>query len=348
MNLILRGTALAATVAVAGLSQSFTAQAADVYKNKTIKISIGFGPGGGYDAYGRLLARHWRPHIPGRPKVIAQNMPGASSLKAVDYLQTVAPKDGTAVVIFNFGQITNSIVNPYRKIKVDFRDFAWIGSMNRDVSVCYVWKERFSTIKNAADLNKVKRINYGLTGIGSASYFNQAILLGVFNAPLKQVKGYKGSKEKQIAIERGELDGDCGDWTSVPHDWVRAGKVTYLMKSSPSTPEGINPAIPYAGDLAATTEKKQIVRLLSAAGEIGRPFITRREVPADRLKILRTAFDAAMKDPKLLAESKKMGRPISPMTAKEAQKTLAELYAMPAAIIAKAETILPRRKKKKK
>ncbi|MDH3239672.1 MAG: hypothetical protein OEO83_03310 [Alphaproteobacteria bacterium] len=347
MNLILRGTVLATAVAVASLSQSFPAQAADVFKNKTIKVSIGFGPGGGYDAYGRLLARHWGPHIPGRPQVIAQNMPGASSLKAVQYLQTAAPKDGTAVVIFNFGQITNSIVNPSKTIKVDFRNFAWIGSMNRDVSVCYVWKARFPAIRNAADLNKVKTINYGLTGVGSASYFNQAILLGVFNAPLKQVKGYKGSKEKQIAIERGELDGDCGDWTSVPDDWVRDGKVTYLMKSSPSTPEGLNPAIPYAGDLAATAEKKQILKLLSAAGEIGRPFITRKEVAADRLKVLRAGFDAAMKDPKLLAESKKIGRPISPMTAKEAVETLSELYAMPTDIIAKAKAILPGQKKKK-
>jgi tripartite-type tricarboxylate transporter receptor subunit TctC len=346
MNMISRGTALAVAVTVASLAQPYTAQAADLFKGKTIKVSIGFGPGGGYDAYGRLLARHWGQHIAGNPQVIAQNMPGASSLKAVQYLQVRAPKDGTAVVIFNFGQITNSIVNPSKTIKVDFREFAWIGSMNRDVSVCYVWKDRFPSIKNAADLNKAKRINYGLTGVGSASYFNQAVLLGVFDAPLKQVKGYKGSKEKQIAIERGELDGDCGDWTSVPKDWVRDGKITYLMKSSPSSPEGINPTIPYAGAIASSDEKKQIVKLLSAAGDIGRPFITRKEVPADRLKLLRTGFDAAVKDPALLAESKKIGRPISPMTAKEAQETLVELYAMPKNIIAKAKTILPGAKKK--
>jgi tripartite-type tricarboxylate transporter receptor subunit TctC len=348
MNVMVRGTVLATAVAVAGLCHSFPVQAADFYKGKTIKVSIGFGPGGGYDAYGRLLARYWGNHIPGHPQVIAQNMPGASSLKAVQYVQTVAPADGTAVVIFNFGQITNSIVNPSNKIKVDFRDLAWIGSMNRDVSVCYVWKDRFPTIRNAADLNKVKTINYGLTGVGSASYFNQAMLLGVFDAPLKQVKGYKSSKEKQIAIERGELDGDCGDWTSVPGDWVRDGKVTYLMKSSPSTPEGLNPSIPYAGDIAATQEKKQIVKLLSAAGDIGRPFITRKEVPADRLQVLRAAFDATVKDAKLLAESKRIGRPISPMTAEEARKTLAELYAMPTEVIAKAKAILPGQRKAKK
>ncbi len=244
MNIVMRGTLLAAAVMAMGLTQVSTAQADDFYKGKNISVTVGFGPGGGYDAYGRLLARHWGPHIPGHPQVIVQNMPGASSLKAVQYLETVAPTDGTSVVIFNFGQITNSIVNPPKNIKVDFRNFAWIGSMNRDVSVCYVWKARFPGIKNAADLNKAKNINYGLTGVGSASYFNQALLLGVFDAPLKQVKGYKSSKEKQIAIERGELDGDCGDWTSVPDDWVRDGKVTWLLKSSPSTRKGSTRAFP--------------------------------------------------------------------------------------------------------
>jgi tripartite-type tricarboxylate transporter receptor subunit TctC len=337
----------AAAVAAVGLAQAPTAQAEDFYKGKTISIAVGFGPGGGYDAYGRMLARYWGAHIPGKPQVIVQNMPGASSMKAVQYMQTVAPTDGTAVVIFNWGQITNSIVNPSKKLKVDFRDFAWIGSMNRDVSVCYVWKPRFPNIKNAADLNKAKNINYGLTGVGSASYFNQALLLGVFDAPLKQVKGYKSSKEKQIAIERGELDGDCGDWTSVPHDWIRDGKITWLLKSSSTTPEGIDPSIVFAGDIAATPEKKQIVKLLTAAGEIGRPFITRTGVPADRLQVLRAAFDATMKDPRLLAESKKSQRPINPMTAKEAQETLGELYAMPKDIVAKAKAILPGPKKKK-
>lgn len=345
MNFVNRGTLLAAAVAVVGLAQVPAAKAEDFYQGKTIKILVGFGPGGGYDAYGRMLGRHWGKHIPGHPDVIVQNMPGASSLKAVRYVETVAPPDGTSVVIFNFGQITNSIVNPPKNLKVDFRKFAWIGSMNRDVSVCYVWKSRFPGIKDAADLSKVRQINYGLTGVGSASYFNQAILMGVFDAPLHQVKGYKGSKEKQIAIERGELDGDCGDWTSVPDNWVQSGKLTWLMKSSPSTPEGLNPSIPFAGAIAATQEKKQIVKLLTAAGEVGRPFVTRKEVPGDRVQVLRTAFDATMKDPALIADSKKIGRPISPMTAKEAMAAVAELYEMPHNIILKAKAILPKPQK---
>ncbi len=344
MNKFLNGTLLAAATLALGLSQSAPAMAEDA---KNISITVGFGPGGGYDAYGRLLARYMGSHIPGKPQVIVQNMPGAGSLKAVQYLQTAAPKDGSAIVIFNFGQITNSLVSPPKNMKIDFRDFAWIGSMNRDVSVCYVWKSRFPTVKNAANLGSAKNINYGLTGVGSASYFNQAMLLGVFDAPLKQVKGYKSSKEKQIAIERGELDGDCGDWTSVPDDWVRDNKLTFLMKSSPSSPEGIFPGLVYAGDLASTPERKQIVKLLTAAGEIGRPFITRKEVPEARLNILRAAFDATMKDPALLAESKKTGRPISSMTAKEAQETLAEIYSLPADVVAKAKAILPSQKKKK-
>lgn len=349
MNVGMRGVLLAAGAA-GGLAAGFVAGPAaaadDTFKGKTVNIIVGFGPGGGYDAYGRLLGRHMGEHIPGKPQVIVQNMPGAASLKAVRYLQTAAPNDGTAIVIFNFGQITSSIVMPSKKMKLDFRDFGWVGSMNRDVSVCYVWKERFKGVRNALDLVKVKNVNYGLTGVGSSSYFNQAMLLGVFDAPLKQVKGYSSSKEKQIAVERGELDGDCGEWSSVPDDWIRDNKLTFLMKSSPHLPKGMPKSIPYAGEIAPTPEKKQIVKLLTRATDIGRPFITRKDVPKDRLKTLQTSFDATMKDADLIAESEKIGREVSPLSASEVMAALEELYAIPQAVVVKAKAVLPGGSKK--
>jgi tripartite-type tricarboxylate transporter receptor subunit TctC len=266
-------------------------------------------------------------------------MPGAASLKAVQYLEGTAPNDGTAIVIFNFGQITNSLVMPPKNMDLDFRDFAWIGSMNRDVSVCYVWKDRFKA-KTPLDLAKAKQVNYGLTGVGSASYFNQMMLIGVFDVPLKQIKGYSSSKEKQIAIERGELDGDCGEWNSVPEDWLRDNKLTVLLRYSQHLPEGMPASIPFAGDIAPTPEKKQIVRLLTAATDMGRPFITRKNVPAERLGILRKAFDETMKDPELLADAKRIDREITPMTAKEVEAALNELYGIPKAVVEQAKAML--------
>jgi tripartite-type tricarboxylate transporter receptor subunit TctC len=337
MNFTIRRTLIAAVAAFPWLCAP--AMAADVFHGGTINIVVGFGPGGGYDEYGRLLARHMGKHVPGHPNFVVQNMPGAASLKAVQYLQSTAPNDGTAIVIFNFGQITSSLVLPPKNMKLDFRNFAWIGSMNRDVSVCYVWKERFKA-KNALELAEAKQVNYGLTGVGSASYFNQMMLIGVFGVHLKQIKGYGSSKEKQIAIERGELDGDCGEWNSVPEDWLRDNKVTVLLRYSRHQPEGMPSSIPYAGDLAPTDVKKQIIKLLTTATDMGRPFITRKDVPADRLAILRKAFDETVKDPELLADAKRIDREIAPMTAKEVHEALDELYAMPKNIVDEAKAML--------
>ena len=332
----------AALVLAPAMGPEAVAQEPDFYRGKTVNIVVGFSAGGGYDAYGRLLAGHYGKHIPGNPQVVVQNMPGAASRRSIQYLDTNAPTDGTAIVIFNFGQITSSIVMPPANMKLDFRQYAWIGSMNQDVSVCYVWKDRFPQAKDALELAKTgKQVIYGITGVGSSSWFNQAMMKGVFEVNLKQVAGYPGSKDKQIAIERGELDGDCGEWTSVPPSWDKGGKLAYMMRSSQSQPEGMPDGIPWAVELAPTQEKKQMVRLLTAATDIGRPFITRREVPADRLTILRTAFNNAMKDPELLAESKKTNRPISAMTAEAVMEALEELYSIPQEIVEKTKAVLP-------
>jgi hypothetical protein len=228
---------------------------------------------------------------------------------------------------------------PPKDMKLDFRDFAWIGSMNRDVSVCYVWKDRFAA-RTALDLAKVERVNYGLTGVGSASYFNQMMLMGVFDVPLKQIKGYSSSKEKQLAIERGELDGDCGEWASVPEDWLRDNKIAILLRYSTHVSQGMPPSIPFAGDLAPTVEKKQIIKLLTTATDMGRPFITRKDVPTGILEILRKAFNETMKDGALLADAKKTDREISPMNHEEIQAALDELYALPSDIVAKTKAML--------
>ncbi|MFT5539419.1 MAG: tripartite-type tricarboxylate transporter receptor subunit TctC [Alphaproteobacteria bacterium] len=326
---------------IAAASLTFTsthaAHAADVYKGKTIVVTVGFGPGGGYDRYGRLLARHIGRHIPGKPTVVVKNLPGAGSLKSVQYLRTVAPKDGTAIVIFNFGQITRSLVLPSKKIKVDFRDFAWIGSINRDLSVCYVRKGIGGD--NLATLAKRPRVNFGLTSVGSASYFNQSMMRGIFGIKLKQIAGYSGSKQKQLAIERHELDGDCGAWSSVPADWLRDKKIDVLLRYSPLKPADMPATIPFAGDIAKTASDKQIIKLLTGASELGRPFIAPKELAKDRLAILRTAFGATMKDTVFTADAKKQRLPVSPIVGKEAVATIKEIYSIPSDVVKKAKLI---------
>jgi tripartite-type tricarboxylate transporter receptor subunit TctC len=328
----------AACAAVAFLATPVPA--AEIFQGKTISVIVGFGPGGGYDTNARLLARHMAAKIPGKPTMVVKNMPGAGSLKSVQHLSTTAPKDGTTIVTFNFGQITSSRVMPNKKIQVDFRDFAWIGSISRDLSVCYVRKGIGGD--SLANLAKRDQVNFGLTSPGSASFFNQTMLRGVFGVKLKQIAGYSGSKGKQLAIERGELDGDCGAWSSVPDDWLKNNKIDVLLRYSPLRPDDMPASIPYALDLAKSDDDRKIIILLTGAAELGRPYIAPKALAPDRLAIFRTAFAATMKDAAFSAEAKKQGLPVSPIIGADAEKTLSEIYNMPPEVVAKAKGLIKR------
>lgn len=336
--MLLNRLTAAAVAALFAQGLAGPATAADPYQGKTLTITVGFGAGGGYDANARLLARFYGNHIPGKPSVVVKNMPGAGSLKSVDYLRTTAPKDGTAITAFNFGQITSSRVAPNKKLNIDFRDFAWIGSISRDISVCYVRKGIGG--ESIASLAKRPQVNFGLTAAGSASFFNQTMLSNVFGVKIKQIAGYEGSKAKQLAVERGELDGDCGNWSSIPDDWLKNKKIDILLTFSPIRPDDMPASVPFALDIAKTDADKKIIVLLTGAAEIGRPYIAPKEVPADRVSILRTAFAATMKDPAFNAEAKRQGLPVSPLVGEEAVKTLNEIYDMPPEIVARAKSLI--------
>jgi tripartite-type tricarboxylate transporter receptor subunit TctC len=203
---------LLAGVAVGGIRP---AVAQDFYKGKTLTIIVGFTPGGGFDLNARLLARYIGNYIPGAPTVIVQNMPGAGSLTSVRHLQAVAPKDGTVITTFNFGLISQSRLTP-QKVPLDFRKFAWIGSISQDLSVCYVWHTL--DVKALADLKTHKNLHFGLTVVGANEDIQTRILKSVFGVDVHQVSGYPGSAEERLAVERGELDGGCGAWSSIPEE----------------------------------------------------------------------------------------------------------------------------------
>src|ERR1700758_4720273 len=189
-------TALALAVAIV-LAAVATAPAAaqDFYRGKTLAIVVGFSAGGGFDLNARLLARHLGRHIPGNPDVVVQNMPGAATIKSVLYLDTTAPRDGTVLNIFNFGEIGDSRMMP-EKVKVDFRKVSWIGSISQDLSVCYTWHTLGT--RTLAELQKHAPIHMGLTGAGTSSDINQRILRDIFQVPLQQVAGYPGSAEERL------------------------------------------------------------------------------------------------------------------------------------------------------
>ncbi len=322
--------------ALAAATVASPAAAQDFYKGKTLTIVVGFTAGGGFDINARLLARYIGRHIPGNPTVVVQNMPGAGSLTSVRYLDTSAPKDGTVIDIFNFGNIGDSKMAPER-VSIDFRKFNWIGSISQDLSICYVW-HTFGP-KTLDELKARPVVHMGLTGIGTSSDVNQRILKNIFGVKLQQVPGYPGSAEERIAIERGELDGDCGAWSSIPETWVEQHKIVPVIRSAPVEPPDLPKGVPYSVEIAPSNRDRAIIKLLVASGQVGRPFIASAAVPTERVRILRDAFNATVKDPQFIAELQKLRLPHSPKTGEEALKVIEDIYATPDNIVQAAKKV---------
>jgi tripartite-type tricarboxylate transporter receptor subunit TctC len=325
----------AASIALTGPARADAVE--DFYKSATVTLVVGFTPGGGYDQYARVLARYFGHHIPGNPTVIVQNMPGAGSLTSVKYLDASAPTDGTAIAVFNNGLLVQSATIP-DKVTVDFTKVAWLGSITPDYRVCYAWST--TGVKDWADVMKRKEFVLGSTGKGSGNYVNGAILRMVLKAPVKQILGFPGSAEQRLAIERGELDGDCGSWSSIPVDWVEAKKINTFVRFSAQRPQEIPESARYVGELSADQHQKDLIELLSAGDQLGRPLVMSQRVPADRLKAMRAAFDATMKDPGFVADAKKQNLGVDPADYAAAEKIAAKIAKAPPALAHEAKDVM--------
>lgn len=335
MNHFLASGALSLTIAFSGAA---LAQTEDVfYKGRNLSIVVGFAPGGSYDAYARLLARHIGRHIPGEPTIIVQNMPGAGSLTAVRNLDGNAAKDGTVIAAFNAGLITESQTEPQR-FNFRFSDLGWVGSMTRDFSVCYAWHA--TNIKSLADAAAKPEFIIGGTARGSSSSINSAILSKMLNVRVRSILGYSGSAESRLAVERGELDGHCGSWVSIPSDWRSDNKITPFIRFSATRLADMPDAATFVGDLVASDEDRAVLQFLLAATEVGRPYVVSKQVPPARLATLRAAFTKSMTDSDLLTEAAKLGLPISPINGREAELLINSIYNAPPTIAARAGEIL--------
>jgi len=269
------------------------------------------------------LARHLGRHIPGNPAVIVQNMPGAATLTAVRYLDAAAPKHGTVIAAFDPGLVLETIAQPDVH-KVKFSDYQWIGALLRDVRVCYA--SLASGVTTWADMMQRKEFLIGNTARGS-NYINGAILRKVFGAPVRQISGYPGSNELRLALERGEIDGNCASWTALPHDWIVNRRVNTFVRYSPKRPVDMPESVPFINDFASTQKHKELLDILSGSGELGRPFVVAKQVPAPRVQILQTAFAAMIKDEAFAADARQQNMLLDPVTGEEAEKIIARIYA---------------------
>jgi len=323
-----------ALIATALASTSSAAQ--DFYAGKTINLIVGYSAGGGYDQYARLLARHFGRYIPGHPNIVVQNLPGAATLNAVRHLSSNAPRDGTAITMFDPGLLLESLSQPER-YKVKFSGYQWIGGMSREVTMCYAWHA--TGIKTLDDMLARKEFLIGLTAKGSAVYANGRALQRLFNAPIRQIAGYPGSNEQRIAIERGELEGACASWSAIPQDWARNKRVNPLVRFAPTQPTDM-PATPYVNDLAKNDEDRALLSILNAPGELGRPFIMAQEVPRERVKMLTIAFAQTLKDESLLAEARKQSLPIELFSAEESEQIIRNIHAAPPELIRRVKDVV--------
>jgi len=305
----------------------------EFYRGKNVTIAIGFSVGGGYDLYARLLARHLGKHIPGQPNVVAQNREGAGSERATLYLYNAAPRDGTVIGAFSRSMAVAPLIAGAR---FDATKLTWIGSISTDVSVCITWHT--SPIKTFDDMLTTPFTTGGEGGGADPDIF-ALLLRNVFGAKLKLVSGYPGTNDATLAMERGEVSGVCGlSWSTVKSrhmDWVKAHKVNIPVQFG-LRKEADLPDVPAVIDLVKSDEQTKMVRLILAGEAMARPYAAPPGIPEDRRKALVAAFDATMKDPDFLADAANMQADVNPVTAAEIEKLLAEIYATPKDIVAKA------------
>ena len=327
---------LMSVLALAAATTTAHAQSVEeFYKGKTVNLVVGFSVGGGYDLYARHLARHMGKHIPGQPAIVTQNMAGAGSLRAANYIYTAAPKDGTA-----FGTFSRTTgINPLLESGATFdgTKFTWLGSVTDDTSLCVTWHT--SPVKTWKDFVE-KPVTLGGQGPSSEPDIFARLYKNVFGAPVKLVAGYPGTNEITLAMERGEVDGLCGlSWSTIKGRhaaWLRDKKINLLVQAAFKKEPEIDAAVPLVMEQATSTEQTQILRLILAAQEMARPFAAPPGIPDDRKAALIAAFDATMKDPEFLADAKKLNIDVAPVSAATLDKLLAELYATPKDVVKKA------------
>lgn len=312
----------------------------EFYRGKTITLAIGFTPGGGYDLYARHLARHMGKHIPGRPVIVPQNMAGAGSLRAANFIYSAAPKDGTA-----FGTFARTTgINPLLESGATFdgTKFTWLGSVTNDISLCVTWHT--SKANTWENFLKVPTALGGQAPSSEPDIFAN-LYKNVFGAPIKLVPGYPGTNEITLAMERAEVDGLCGiSWSTIKTrhaQWLKDKKINLLVQAAfTKLPEIGN--VPLIMDLTRDTEKLQILKLILAAQEMARPFAAPPGIPRDRADALIAAFDATMRDPDYLADAAKSQIDVAPVRGADIDKLLAELYATPKDVIQRAGQAISR------
>jgi tripartite-type tricarboxylate transporter receptor subunit TctC len=326
---------------LAALASGFCAHAnadevADFYRGKTINVYIGVNVGGGYDFEARLLAHYMKAHIPGNPTLVPQNMVGAGGIKMANYLYSIAPRDGTAIGMFPATLIAVQAVG-IEEAQYDANKFSWIGTIATSPETLAVWHTAgVRTIEEAEH----KQLLIAASNPGAATYIFPRLLNAVLGTKLKLVAGYQGNSTMVVAMERGEVDAvsnSWDSWKSLNPDWIADKKINLLVQTEPKAKEL---DIPSVQELAHNDDDLKVIQLVTAGDAIGKPLATAPNVPADRVKALRDAFDATMKDPDFIAAATTAKIEIDPIHGTTIQDTVAKVLATPKNLAERAKAIM--------
>jgi tripartite-type tricarboxylate transporter receptor subunit TctC len=335
---------VAAVIALSAPGDARSDSIADFFNGKQTSLFIGTTAGGGYDLYARTLARHMSHHIPGHPSLIPKNMPGAGGLTLANYLYNRAPNDGT-----EFGTVQNGL--PFEKLfqtlspegKNAFFDatkFGWIGSITQTVFVTVTWHT--AAVKTFEDA-MVKEVVLGASATSSDSYILAMLSNNLLGTKFSAVHGYAGATEVDLAVEKGEVQGEAGkDWTTLTStrpQWISDKKINILVQMGLKAHSDLK-EVPMAIDLARTAEDRRIMEVVFAKFGMSRPFLAPPGVSPERLEVLRRAFDATMKDPEFRAEAQRLGMEVNPVGGEDVQRLVTKIMGTPADLAERAREML--------
>ncbi len=328
--------AAAALAAAAGAWPASAQSVADFYRGRTVNLIVGSGEGGGFDLSARLTAQFIGKYIPGNPAIVVQNMPGASGLRAAEYVYNVAPRDGSVICITQPSMVLHKVLNP--SARFDPLDYTWIGRLSSFVTYGVVWHT--APVQTIAEA-RTREVILGGVGPSGPGAMMPAALNQLAGTRITIVKGYKSASELGLAMERGEVHGSGSSSWEYVHSkgWIEK-KLARMLFTIALARSAVFPDVPTVVELAREERGKNIMRLVASASDIGRSIIAPPAVPPARATALRQAFAELVRDPEFAAEARRRGFEIEPLAADEILKIVADDMTMPADVVAGTRAIM--------
>jgi tripartite-type tricarboxylate transporter receptor subunit TctC len=343
MTLLARIKVLLSVVAMACAAAPARSEPAPVsFAGKQVRVLIGYSPTGfGYDTYGRLLARHLGKYLPGNPTIVPQNRPGAGSLNLANYAFNAAPKDGTEIALVGRGVAMEPLLGgSASQARFDSTKFAWIGSMNNEVSGFFIRQP--GPAKTLAEAMKGTSLQVGSTGVGGDQHAFAAALNALLGTKLKPVSGYPGTQEIMLAVERGELDGIVGYSWGVAKSGNKAqlddGSLKIILQLALGKHKEL-PDVPLVTEFVKNPDERQVLEMIFSRQSMGRPVVAPPGVDPRIVDVLRKALAETMRDPQFIAEGAKIGLELEFVGGAEVQSLVERLYRSPPQVMTRAQAI---------